>query len=135
VRAVLDANVLISALLSPSGAPAPLLLAWQGGHFELIVSGTLLGELKRALAYPKLRTRIPVNDASEFIGLLSDQATMAVDPPRHPSLRASDPDSDYLLALAAAESAMLVSGDAHLLALSADLPIRSPAEFLRELGS
>ena len=135
MRAVLDANVLISALLSPRGVPARLLLAWQHGHFELIVSAKLLGELERALAYPKLRRRIPLDDATEFIASLTAHATMAVDPPLHPTLRSTDPGDDYLLALAATESATLVSGDAHLLALSADLPVSSPAPFLEQIDS
>ena len=133
MRAVLDTNVLISALLSPQGTPARLLVAWLEGHFELIVSPKLLAALERALAYPKLRSRVPADEAREFIGFLSDQATMAPDPPPHPLLRASDPGDDYLLALAAAQSAMLVSGDSHVLELSADLPVQSPRAFLEHL--
>ena len=133
MRAVLDANVLISALLSPRGAPARLLVAWHEGHFELILSAKLLAELERALAYPNLRKRMPSDDAREFIALLSDQGTMAPDPPPNPSLRASDPGDDYLLALAAAQSALLVSGDGHVLSLSADLPVQSASAFLEAL--
>jgi predicted nucleic acid-binding protein len=55
LHAILDANVLIAALLSPRGSPARLLRAWMNGAFELIVSPGLLAELERALAYPKLR--------------------------------------------------------------------------------
>jgi PIN domain len=54
VRAVLDANVLISAILSPRGTPARLLLAWQAGAFDLVVSPALLAILRHTLAYPKL---------------------------------------------------------------------------------
>jgi len=133
LRAVLDANVLISALLSPRGAPARLLVAWREGHFELIVSAKLLAELDRALHYPKLRKRVPADNAREFIVLLSEQATMATDPPPHPSLRSSDSGDDYLLALAASQSALLVSGDSHVLTLSADLPVQSPSAFLEAL--
>jgi predicted nucleic acid-binding protein len=42
VRAVLDPNILIAALLSPAGAPAQLVGRWLGGAFELVVSETLL---------------------------------------------------------------------------------------------
>jgi putative PIN family toxin of toxin-antitoxin system len=63
LRAVLDVNVLISALLSRTGTPAGLLLAWQDGRFELIVSPGLLAEFTRALTYPKLRRLIPASDA------------------------------------------------------------------------
>jgi putative PIN family toxin of toxin-antitoxin system len=130
VRAVLDPNVLISALLSASGAPAEVLRAWLGGRFELIVSPLLLAELERALAYPKLRKRIAPEDANRVVELLRRSATSAQDPHADPPKRSVDPGDDYLVALAAAERAALVSGDRHLLALEGDLPIFAPGAFL-----
>jgi predicted nucleic acid-binding protein len=62
VRAVLDPNVLIASLLSRSGAPAQIVSRWLAGEFELVVSQALLAELARALAYPKIRERIPGDD-------------------------------------------------------------------------
>lgn len=44
-------------------------------------------------------------------------------------MHSDDAGDDYLLALAAAEDAVLVSGDEHLLVLASDLPIRAPADF------
>lgn len=130
MRAVLDANVVISALLSRNGSPAAVLRAWQEGRFELIVSPLLLAELERAFAYPKLRRRIPAEDAEAVIDWLRRTATAAPDPDAPPPMRSVDPGDDYLLALAAAENALLVSGDDHLLRLRAQLPIHSPSSFL-----
>jgi putative PIN family toxin of toxin-antitoxin system len=132
VRAVLDANVLIAALLSPSGAPAQVISRWFVGEFELVVSESLLAELERALGYPKLRTRIAPEDAAEFVSFLRDAAVLAPDPPAPPR-RSSDPGDDYLLALAESERAMVVSGDQHLLELARRFPIRSPRAFLEAL--
>lgn len=42
----------------------------------------------------------------------------------------SDPDDDYLIALASASHSLLVSGDGDLLELASRVPVRSPAEFL-----
>jgi len=134
VRAVLDANVIISALLSRNGSPARALLAWQQGRFELIVSPLLLAELERALAYPKLRRWIPIDEAERFLEWLTRSTTVVPDPDGPPPLRSADPGDDYLLALAAAEDALLVSGDDHLLSLRPGPPIHSPAEFLALLG-
>ena len=36
-RAVLDANVLVSAILSPKGNPAKVLTAWQAEQFHLVI--------------------------------------------------------------------------------------------------
>jgi putative PIN family toxin of toxin-antitoxin system len=134
LRAVFDANVLISALLSRTGAPARLLLAWQEGRFELIVSPCLLAELGRALSYPKLRRLIPQSDAEAFVAWLSRSAVLARDPVGPPPIRSVDPGDDYLLSLAADQHAILVSGDGHLLALARGFPIHTPASFLALLS-
>ena len=133
MRAVLDANVLSSAALSPRGTPARLLIAWQAGAFELVVSPQLLAELRRALAYPKLARLVPPADADAFTAWLGRAAELVADPPGPSPVRSSDPADDYLIALAAAERAVLVSGDGHLTALAGRIPVRTPAEFLAEL--
>ena len=133
MRAVLDANVLISAVLSGRGAPAALLLAWQSGAFELIASPLLLAELRRALAYPKLARIIPAADASVYIDWLTRSARVAADPPGPPPIHSSAPADDYLIALAAAERAILVSGDGALTTLADRIPVRTPAAFLADL--
>ena len=134
MRAVLDPNVLISGLLSGRGAPGQILLRWLGGEFELIVSELLLAELERALAYPKLRARVPPEDAAAFIAVVRRDALVAADPPAA-RRRSADPGDDYLIALAEAEDVPLVSGDRHLLALADRLPIQSAREFLESLPS
>ncbi len=133
MRAVLDANVLISAVLSPRGTPARLLVTWQAGAFELVVSPLLLTELRRALAYPKLAKLVSSADADAFVAWLGRAAQLAADPPAPPPVRSEDPADDYLIALAAAERAVLVSGDGHLTVLAGQIPVRTPAEFLAEL--
>ena len=133
MRAILDANVLISAILSPRGSPARLLLAWRAGAFDLVVSPALLAELARALAYRKLTRLIPPADADAFVAWIARSAILAADPGTAPSVRSADPDDDYLVALAIAERALLVSGDGHLTILADHLPVRSPADFLASL--
>lgn len=129
MRALLDANVLVAALLSRDGAPARIVSRWLAGDFELIVSGLLLAELERALGYPKVRARVPADDAREFLVLLRQAAVVASDPPAA-APRSADPGDDYLLALAEAERALLVTGDQHLLDLAGRFPISTPRAFL-----
>jgi hypothetical protein len=133
VRAVLDADVLISAALSPRGTPARLLLAWRAGAFDLVASPALLAELRRALAYPKLERLVPPADADAFVAWIGRSALVAPDPGGEPPVRAADPADDYVIALAAAERAVLVSGDAHLTVLADRFPVRTPAAFLASL--
>ncbi len=130
MRAVLDPNVVISGLLSPDGAPARVLLAWTQGRFELTVAPLVLDELRRALAYPKLRKRIAREDAEAAVEWLERGARLVGDPTGEPPMRSDDPGDDYLIALAAEQRAALVSGDGHLLALAGRIPVYSPREFL-----
>lgn len=133
MRAVLDPNVLISALLSRTGTPAALLLLWLAGAFELVVSDQLLAELGRAFAYPKLRSRVTEDEAKAFIDLLRRAATMAGDPAAPPR-RSRDPGDDYLLALAASSAAILVTGDQDLLDVK-DVPVETTRGLLSRLES
>ena len=133
MRAVLDPNVLIASLLSRTGAPARIVSRWLGGDFELVVSDELLGELERALAYPKVRRRVAQEEAETFVALLRRGGRLGADP-AEAARHSADPGDDYLLALAEAERAVLVSGDQHLLALAGELPIQTPRAFLDTLA-
>ena len=132
MRAILDPNVLIAAVLSRDGTPALILRAWLDGRFDLIVSEALLTELERALGYPKLAARISAEERSSFLELLRAAATPAEDPADVPRVSA-DRDDDYLVALAHSQHALLVSGDQHLLALADRMPIMNPRAFLESL--
>jgi uncharacterized protein len=134
VRAVVDVNVLISATLSARGPSAEILRYNRDGAFELAVSERLIAELARALAYPKIRKRIPPEKAAAFVSWVDDHGALVEDPSDPPSVRSPDPDDDYLLALAISRRAYLVTGDQHLLGgLRDDLPILTPAEFVTKL--
>ncbi len=132
MRAVLDPNVLIAALLSPTGAPAQIVARWLAGEFDLVVSESLLAELERALAHRKPRALISAVDAAAFVALLANTAVLAPDP-AEPEPRSPDPGDDYLIALAESEHAILVSGDGHVLGLADRFPIRRPRTFLELL--
>ena len=123
MRAVLDVNVIVSALLAPSGTPARIVEAWQDARCDILVSPLLLAELERVLTYPKLRRRIPIDEAELIIDWLARSAILVDDPATVPLVRSTDPDDDYLIVLAANEGAMLVSGDDHPLSLRPGLPI------------
>ena len=131
MRAVLDANVLVSAAISTAGPPRQIVSAWVDGRFELIASPALLAELRDVLARPKFRRWISTATAVDFIGGLADDALVLDDPPALPGV-SPDPDDDYLIALArAAQADYLISGDRHLLDLTdPDPPVLTPRQFL-----
>lgn len=133
MKAVLDPNVLAASLLSREGTPAKIILEWVHGAFELLVSPKLLDELEQTLAYPRIQKRVAKEEAENFIALLKLSGIPADDPSEAPPIRSRDPKDDYLLALAAKESAVLVTGDKDLLDLNGTLPIHTPKQFLDSL--
>jgi putative PIN family toxin of toxin-antitoxin system len=134
LRAVLDANVLVSAVISREGAgtPAQLLSRWRDGEFELVLSEQLLAEVARVLGTKKLRARVSRADADQFLALLRARTALSADSEPAPR-RSPDPGDDYLLALAEAERAVVVTGDQHLLGLGDEYPILTPRLFLETL--
>lgn len=129
VRVVLDSNVIVAALLSPDGRPAAIVRAWLAGEFELVVSEALLSELGRVLRYPKLAKHITPAEADALIDALERHALVVPDPPDPHPIRASDLADDFVIALAAAAGAVIVSGDVHLLDLADRIPVVTPSEF------
>jgi putative PIN family toxin of toxin-antitoxin system len=65
IIAVFDTNVLVSALLSKSGAPAALMELWAKERFLLATSEAILAEVARVLQYPKIEKRPMVRVRSE----------------------------------------------------------------------
>jgi putative PIN family toxin of toxin-antitoxin system len=135
-RAVLDTNVLVSALISPGGPSAALLLELRAGAFELVVSPALLSELRDVLARPKFGLYVTAAEVDAYVELVEHEAAMHRDPPHSGGTLSADPDDEYLIDLArAAGTDVLVSGDAHLLDLRGVVPVMTPAQFLASLAS
>ncbi len=57
IRAVLDANVFVSAVLSARGFPSRILAAWRAEQFHLVISPAILEEISRVFQYPKIALR------------------------------------------------------------------------------
>lgn len=129
IRAVLDTNVLISALLSPSGAPARLLDVWEAGAFELVLSPKLIEELDRTLQRPKLSAYVAQQDREAFVVWLRRWALVDEDDPEPPRL-APDAQDDFLVALTMRAADVLVTGDLRLLDERLPITALAPRAFL-----
>lgn len=112
-RLVLDTNVLLSALLFPSGSLSWLRDAWQSELIVPLASRVTIAELLRVLHYPKFSL-----SAAEREDLLADylpwvESVVVSDPPAVPWCR--DPKDRPFLELALAGKAdALVTGDGDL---------------------
>lgn len=99
----------------------------------MLASPRLLGELNRALAYPKLRRHISAEEAAAVIAWIERAAANVADTDAPPPIRSRDPGDDYLIGLAASHRAVLVTGDRHLLELAREIPVLTPRELLNQL--
>ncbi len=108
MRVVLDTNVLISALLSQSGAPFAIWQLWQRGKFDLLISHWQIAEVKRVLGYERVSKAYKISKARRgtLIRILRREAVLVLRP-RRVDL-SPDPDDNPLLSIA-------ISGKAHYL--------------------
>jgi putative PIN family toxin of toxin-antitoxin system len=133
-RAVLDPNVLVSALLAPRGASAQLLVELSAGAFEIVTSPLLIDELRRTLGREKFRRYLTEAEAHAYVEGLQSVSIFVHDPEPPEARLCSDPDDEYLITLAqSARAAALVSGDAHLTELRGVIPVFTPRAFLDAL--
>lgn len=112
MRVILDNNVLLGALISPSGPPDTIYRAWRAARFELVTSTVQLDELRRVSRYPKLKTILPAHRVGTMVNNLQRAIVLAPLPPLPDGIGASDPNDAFLVAMAlAGEADYLVTGD------------------------
>ena len=135
-RLVLDTNVLLSALLFPSGSLSWLRHAWQTGDIVPLASHATTGELIRVLCYPKFGL---TEDERE--DLLAEylpwcETVIVSEPPDVPACR--DPaDLPFLQLALAGHADAVVTGDDDLLAIAGEcsVPILAPIAMRARLGA
>lgn len=120
-RAVLDVNVLLSAVIGPEGIPRRIWLAWQLGIFTLVTSEPIIAEMATKLRLPRIARRyaVAVNDGDLFVLALRTQASSVAVLSRDVRVVTGDPEDDAALATARlGQAGYLVTGDRGLLGLS-----------------
>jgi len=76
VKAVINTNVFVSALLSPTGASAKILDRFYNSEFQLAFSAEILDEYRSVIL--EFENRIHPDDAIEFIELVEAQSIQYV---------------------------------------------------------
>jgi putative PIN family toxin of toxin-antitoxin system len=139
IRAVLDANVYVSAAVRPEGPPGRILeLFLRRGAFEIVMSRAIVDEVLRALNYPKVRKYIRpgldpelwFEDVVVLSHLVAGECELGG--------VSKDPDDDkYIAAAIEGQAAFVVAGDSDLLDLREHEGIRfvSPRAFLNLLDA
>lgn len=138
LRAVLDANVIISALIQPKGASGRIVASLlEENSFELVLSPAILAEIRRALTYPKVRKYIKVSD--EDLDLAVAALALVAQPVegilRVDAVAEDADDNKYIEAALEGRAQFIVSGDRHLKSLKSYRGIRivTPRTFLELL--
>ena len=133
LRAVLDANVYVSAFVRPEGPPGQIVeRLLRDRAFELVLSAEITEEVLQALAYPKVlksaRTKVEPDlwfeDVVMLAEFVTDQQIESV---------SKDPDDDkYIAAAIEGRASFVVSGDPDLLDIKENQWVRivTPRAFL-----
>ncbi len=136
IRAVVDVNVIVSAILGPLGFSRRILLAWEAGLFDPITSEGIISKVEEKLQLPRITRRYNLRSPEDIhwvFGLLQTQAELVPVLTEQRVEVTGDPEDDYVLATGRlARADYLVTGDHRLLALGQHESTRivSPREFL-----
>ena len=119
IRAVLDANVYVSAAVRPEGPPGQIIDRFlRGGAFEIVMSQAIVEEVLRALTYPKVRKYIrPGLDPELWFEDIIVLSRLVVGDPEFQGARKDPDDDNFISAAIEGRAAFVVAGDADLLDL------------------
>ena len=132
-RLVIDSNVWIAALISPTGAARQLVDAVLDNDIDILMSEATFTELVSRLDRPKFDRYREPEAWNLFLSELVELALWLEDAGTATGI-SRDPDDDKFLALTAIGQAdAIISGDRDLLELVTyeGIPIFTPAQFLQ----
>ncbi len=117
MKIVIDANLFASGLIKSDSNPGRILDLIKRNHVELILSPSVIREIKRILLYPRLQ-KYHQKTAQEIDAYFEDVLMFAwlVEGEVNVDIIKDDPsDNKYLACAYEGEADYIVSGDHHLL--------------------
>lgn len=132
MRVILDANVLVSAVIQ-AGSSFRIVSSWLDDEsLDVVICPTLLGEVEDVLNRRRLRKWVAPGVADLFMATIR-RTGHVVPNPVDIEAETRDPADDYLVALARQHGVdFIVSGDKDLLEwVSQRPPVVTPADFER----
>jgi uncharacterized protein len=135
IRAVPDANVVVSAYLNISGKPAQILSLARENRIEICLSPQIVLEIVETLLKPRL-VKIHKDKQGDILAFAKALAEVAVITPGMLEVDAveADPDDNKILSCAVESNAQyIISGDHHLTDLKEyeNIRIVNPDTFLK----
>jgi putative PIN family toxin of toxin-antitoxin system len=108
IRVVVDTNIIVSALLNPSGMPAQVFVLALNGSIQMCVTGEIYAEYEDVISRPRFRREQETIDAT--LRAVREQAFWVK--PTETVRACSDPDDDMFLECAeAAKADYLATGN------------------------
>ncbi len=134
MRAVIDTNIIIRAMIKPLGTVGPVLGRLRNGEYTAVYSEAILDEMVTKLALPRIAKKYQIGegDIEDLLGLLALRGDL-VNPTRFVQV-CRDADDDMLIEAALeGKAGWVVTGDQDLLTLEKFESIRfvSPRVFLQ----
>lgn len=108
--AVVDTNVIVSALMKPGSLPAEVARALRRGALVPVVCAEIVAEYVAVLGRPRLG--LPAHDTAELLHLLQLQARWVSIVPYPPALRMPDTSDWPFVACALAVGCPVITGNA-----------------------
>jgi uncharacterized protein len=108
IRAVIDTNILVSAMIAPSGNEALVILAVQHGLIQACFSEDILQEYAGVLARP--RFGFPDNEIKALLYALQNHGDL-LDPPALAGISPDPGDDKFLACALAAKADFLITGN------------------------
>lgn len=136
MRAVIDTNILVRAMLNPGGSVGPVVDSLRDGHYLFLYSQATLNELIDVLSRPRMARRYGLTpDEVDALCALVIRRGETVQSGRTITLCRDPKDNKFLEVAVAGRADVIVTGDEDLKVLDPfeGIPIVKPSEFLRLL--
>lgn len=129
-RAVVDTNVLVSALLKRATPPAAVVDEIRDGRLIPVVCAPVVAEYAAVLARPRLG--LPAQGVRELIDLITGLAQWVHVPARPPDLALPDPDDWPFIAAAFAAGCPVITGNVRDFPGRLGVEAVTPGDWLRQ---
>lgn len=136
MRAVIDTNILVRAMLNPDGSVGPVVDLLRDGHYLFLYSQATLNELIDVLSRPRMVRRYGLTpDEVDALCALVIRRGETVRSSRSITVCRDTKDNKFLEVAVAGRADVIVTGDKDLKVLDPfeGIPIVKPSEFLRLL--
>ena len=131
-RAVVDTNILVSALLSPSGPPGAVAQAIRHGVLQPVVCAEIIEEYVDVLHRPRLD--LEPRKVDELIALIEAQAQWVRVPQYLPAKNLPDPDDWPFIAAAIAADCPVITGNMRHFPKSMGVESMTAREWVERVG-